>query len=238
MGRGRRYRVGIDRRYKKNIENIGSIRSTEQLEMFIEREPGPVAESLLQMDLIGFNRDGSYKIEQELIDDRVRDLRKAIVDTRELPREETERSAAEIGRSRGLTSQQVINAVDREYRAQAQAIRLAARLSGYELSPAEKRTLTQADDSVYRAAYGSRGQFEGGTLENKLGIARRSGPGRSSDPSARARARENAERLRETAGTANASGRNNPANRRGGRPDLSHFARNRRLSDSVAQRSA
>jgi len=207
MGRGRKIRVGLDRRYKANVEKIQSIKSTEQLAMYLESEPGPVAESLLQMDLIGFNRDGSYKIEKDNIDDGVRTLRKAIVDTRELPKEETERSAAEIGRNRGISGQQVINAVDREYRAQAQAIRIAARLSGYELSPAEKRTLSQAEDSVYQAAYGSRGQYESGTLVNRFGIAQRSGRGRTSDPSARARAREQTERLREAAGTVSASGR-------------------------------
>lgn len=238
MGRGRRVRVGLDQRYKANVERIQNIRSTEQLAMFLENEPGPVADSLLQLELVGFNPDATYRIKTENIDKGIQQLRKAIVDTRELPREETERIAAEIGKPRNLTGRQVINAVDREYRAQAQAIRLAARLSGKELSPTDKRTLTQAEKSVYQAAYGSRGQFDSGTLLGKVGIARRPGPAKSKDPVARARARENVERLRETAGIVSASGRGQQSRSRFDFSALKRRPSQRGLSSALAQRAS
>lgn len=184
-----------------------TIKTPAQLDMFLDRN-GAVAiqieaEGGYDNPLVGYNPDGTRRINKENVKQAVLNLREEITNTRFEPKERTleliEDTPAYDNTGKPLTYQQKINANNRAYAIRAQALLTAARVGDVQISSYDKGILNKLAEQKYiETVYGKvdrqgRNRYEKGTFRSKLGFD--SGRVRYSDSAGEARAREKADQL-------------------------------------------
>ena len=138
----------------------------KSLTTFADSSLGPVASMLWTQRLLDFDADGQLRVNPAKVRDAVENLTATVVSTREYDKETFTGYAVE---ATGLTAKRALNATDREFKAKAQAVLLAAHAAGVANSPADKRILNPlAEGRFTETVYGKKGQHEGGTLRTRL----------------------------------------------------------------------
>lgn len=168
--------------------------NTEQsLTTFADSSLGPVASMLWTQDLLAFDAEGELRVSPSGVRAAVENLKATVVSTREYDKATFTGYAVE---ATGLTPKRALNATDREFKAKAQAVLLAAKAADVPISPADKRILNPlAEGRFLETVYGKKGQYEEGTLVSRAKARRTSGGWR--DSGYQARARELRDQLRE-----------------------------------------
>lgn len=166
----------------------------ESVTKFADSSPGPVASMMWANNLLRYDAAGELRIDRAGVKKEVASINATGVNTREYPREKYEQYAVE---STGLTKRKAVNASDREMKVRAQAVLIAAKAAGVEVTPAQKRILNPlAEGRFTQTVYGKKGEHDEGTLNTRLNAAKKPGVN-SRDAAQRARARQKADELRE-----------------------------------------
>jgi DNA-directed RNA polymerase len=191
MGRNRRYRY-VDTSGSKAYEvelrsdsrRAASIKTSHQLSMFSDDHNGPIQRYLWDGNLITFDERGETVVNKSGIMDAIEQLRGDRDYIREQGKVQMEREIKNM-------PYKDVTTFNRIKRAEAEAIALAARVVGQKLTPAQKQLLDMAKRDFFSNAL--KDHEKGDYYERRAN--RKWRPGKSSDPAARARAREKAEQL-------------------------------------------
>lgn len=195
MGRRRR-RVLLDDTWGTNEQPRDriapdSVRTPRQLELFLDGS-GVVSSTAWSRGLVEYDADMKPQINPDAVRKEAEALQQDLVITRQYPRDHLMEQNAEMAKERGLTLKRYLNAEQRTYEARVEAVRMAARVAGVQLSPAQKRAMTQIKSGFYDAVYGRNDEHSDGTLYKP----QKWSGGKYHDSASKARAREKAEQLR------------------------------------------
>jgi hypothetical protein len=175
---GRKVQVG-NRRFYRSRFNTAEIRTEEQLDLFIRRERSAVATRLQELELVqeqvSFLDDSIQLIpDQEKIVQQVTSIRQQVIAERQYDREFWRQG---IEDQTGLRGRAAENAYAREWQADAEAVYIAARVAGVELTPADKRILTPLREGrALDVIWGKDNRFSDGTAyERRRGAERITG---------------------------------------------------------------
>lgn len=192
MGRSGRQLVG---RYYLRKDKGDPGRTPEQLILFAEKSPGPVAEQLLQLELVGFDADGNYKLQPAKVKSAVEQYKDRLTLIEERGAYYILDEYREDLKGEGVSESQLRRAVNREVQAEAKAIVAAVRATKQKLTPYQERILAPALDGRYLQY--AEDQFRS---QERQALAKRlktSKGRRYRDPAFQARAQELIERGRE-----------------------------------------
>lgn len=196
--------VKDDRKQADKVEN------KQQLDKLLDRN-GAVANEIQDRPygehLVGYNADGTRKVEKERVKREITGLKQEIVGARGYSKRYTDtiidQQLALDEDGKVLTGREKRNLNARRYQVRAKALLTLARVGEVEISSYDKGILNglaagQYDDVVY-GKQDRRGQrrYERGTLVSEYERNNANYSVRSSDPAGRARAAELTERLRE-----------------------------------------
>jgi len=192
MGRGRRRQRY---RYLNLLQDRFDVRKISDSTTFIDfvRDDGVSSYYATQMDLLTFNENDDLEVDRAAVKRGIDSLKTEVISAREYDKDTF------IGYTKDATGlkgeRAAVNAANREYAARTRLLLTAAKVSGVEVTPADKRVLNPvAEGRFFETVYGKKGQFEGGTLATRT--KSRSSGGRYRDPSVRARAEERLQYLK------------------------------------------
>jgi hypothetical protein len=192
MGRGRRRQRYRDLNLPQDRFDVRKISDSTTFIDFV-RDDGVSGYYALQLDLVTWNENDELEIDREKVKRGIDSLKTEVISAREYDRETFIGYTKEATGLRGERA--AVNAANREYAAKTRLLLTAAKVSGVEVTPADKRVLNPVSEGrFFETVYGKQGQFENGTLATRT--KSRKATGRYRDPSVRARAEDRLQYLK------------------------------------------